>query len=72
MEERELKLYFVMFAIHAEKEWAAHAGYIFAKQEENIQLLLNSTYGQVYIRMVEEIPYKEGTVFYGSRWVSER
>ena len=66
----DLKLYFVLFAIHTEKEWAAHAGYVFAKQEENLAQILDSRYGKVYIRTAEEIPYKEGTIFYGSRWTA--
>lgn len=72
MNDEKLKLYFVLFAIHSEKEWAAHAGYVFAKQEENIKSLLDAVYGEVYIRIVEEVDYKEGTVFYGSRWSTSK
>lgn len=64
----DLKLYFVLFAIHTEKEWAAHAGYIFAKCEENIKQLLDAIYGPVYVRWVNEVQFQEGTILYGSQW----
>ena len=65
----DLKLYFIMFAVHGEKQWAAHAGYIFALDEDDIKGLLSERYGDVNVRVVKQIDVKEGTVLYGERWV---
>lgn len=64
----DLKVFFVVFAIHKEKEWAAHAGYVFANDEGNLQRLLNDAYGEVFLRYVEPIDVKEGTILYGKQW----
>ena len=63
-----LKLYFVMFAVHKDRDFHASAGYIFAKSETDIQKLLENRYGEVRIRSIEEVPVEEGTILYGERW----
>ena len=63
-----LHLYFITFAIRREKEFTAHAGYIFAYDEESLSKLLNEQYGEVRIRSVHKIDIQEGTVLCGERW----
>ena len=64
----DLKLFFVMFAVHGEKEWAAHAGYIFAKKAESVSKLLAKKYGEVRMLALRKVEVEEGTVLYGERW----
>ena len=65
----ELKLYFVLFAIHHNnKEWGASAGYVFARDQHNLENILNRQYGRVNIRSAQEIDISEGLILYGERW----
>ncbi len=67
-EERELNLYFVLFSVHKNKEWTAHAGYIFAYDRDSLQSLLDKKYGSVVVRSAASVTIQEGTVLYGERW----
>lgn len=64
----ELKLYFVLFAVHKAKEWCASAGYIFAKDTASALKNLADRYGEVKLRSIEEVSVEEGTILYGERW----
>lgn len=66
--ENEIDLFFVVFAIHNDKEWSAHAGYIFAENRDEIDELLRAKYGEVNIRHCEKIKVEKGTILYGERW----
>ena len=50
-----LNVYFVAFSRHKGKEWIANAGYIFAKDEESLEALLNKQYGEVRIRSAQKV-----------------
>ena len=64
----ELKLFFVSFAIHKDKEWICNAGYIFAKKPESVSKLLAKKFGEVRMLALRKIDVEEGTVLYGERW----
>lgn len=64
----ELNLYFVLFSVHKEREFEACAGYIFAKDEKDIQKLLDAHYGITLMRMAVKVDITEGKVLYGQRW----
>lgn len=66
----ELKLFFVYFSIHKNREYVNAAGYIFARDKESLKVLLDKAYGEVIVRYAEEVEYYEGKVLYGERWVS--
>lgn len=64
----ELKLFFVSFATHKDKEWICNAGYIFAKNEESVSKLLAKKFGEVRMLALRKIDVEEGTILYGERW----
>lgn len=64
----ELKLYFVTFATHEDKEWICNAGYIFAKKAESVSKLLAKKFGEVRMLALRKVDVEEGTVLYGERW----
>ena len=66
----DLNVYFVVFSKHEGRQWTGHAGYIFAKKEEDIKTLLSKRHGEVNVRSVEQVSIEEGTVLYGERWRS--
>ena len=63
-----INLYFVAFSRHKGKEWVCNSGYIFAKDEESLEALLNKQYGEVRIRSTQKVDIQEGTILYGERW----
>ena len=65
----DLNLYFVLFSVHKDKEWSAHAGYVFAYDRDSLQLLLNRKYGSAVVRSAATVTIEEGTILYGERWV---
>ena len=65
----ELNLYFVLFSVHKDKQYSAHAGYVFARDPSAIQAILYREYGETICRSIEKIEYEEGTILYGQRWV---
>lgn len=67
---KELSLFFVLFSIHEEKQWAAHAGYVFAYDRKTLETLLNKKYGSVVVRSATSVNIQEGTVLYGERWTA--
>lgn len=64
----DLKLYFVTFATHEDKEWICNAGYIFANKPEQVPKLLAKKFGEVRMLALRKIDVEEGTVLYGERW----
>lgn len=64
----DLNLYFIAFSVHKDKEYEARAGYIFAKDEKDIQRLLDAHYGMTFVRMAVKVDITEGKVLYGQRW----
>lgn len=63
-----LNVYSVAFSRHKDKEWFCYDGYIFAKDEESLEALLNKQYGEVRIRYAQKVDIQEGTILYGERW----
>ena len=63
-----LNLYSIAFSRHKGKEWFCYGGYIFAKDEESLEALLNKQYGEVRIRSAQKVDIREGTILYGERW----
>lgn len=64
----ELKLFFVSFAMHKDKEWICNAGYIFAKKAESVSKLLSEKYGEIRMLALRKVEVEEGTILYGERW----
>lgn len=64
----DLNLYFVAFSVHKDKEYVTCAGYIFSKDEKDIQRLLNAHYGMTFVRTAVKVDITEGKVLYGQRW----
>lgn len=67
--KNSLNLYFVVYSKHEGKEWSGYAGYIFAKQKDDIEQLLKiQCNADVTIRSIESVDVQEGTILYGERW----
>ena len=64
----ELNLYFIVFSVREEKEWAGYAGCIFAKNREDIFNLLKEKYDAVLLHSAEQLSIEEGTILYGKKW----
>ena len=70
----ELSLYFIVYSVREEKEWAGYAGYIFAKNRDNIFNLLKEKFektasnGDVLLHSAERLSIEEGTILYGKKW----
>ena len=64
----DLNLYFIAFSVHKDREFEACAGYIFAKDEKDIQKLLDAHYGMTFLRMAVKVDITEGKILYGERW----
>lgn len=60
----EIKLYFVVYSVHSDKnDWYGYSAYVFAENENAAMNYIVKNYKQaVSIRSIEEIPYKEGTI----------
>ena len=63
-----LKVFFVVMAIHRTKEWIGYAGYIFATDQLEAIKFLAAEYGEVNVVSIEEVPVQPGTILYGERW----
>ena len=67
--KNSLNLYFVVYSKHEGKEWSGYAGYIFAKQKDDIEQLLKVQCDtDITIRSIESVDVQEGTILYGERW----
>ena len=67
--KNSLNLYFVVYSKHEGKEWSGYAGYIFAKNKEDIEPLLSiQCNADVTVRSIESLSVQEGTILYGERW----
>ena len=67
----DLKLFFVAFSVHKEREWVAHAGYLFVREGTSIHDILTEKYGEVRMLSMQWVRVTEGTILYGSGWRME-
>ena len=67
--DENLHLYFILFATHKEREFEAHAGYIFARDQLRVVEKLREKYGPLTtVRSCSEVHVEEGTILYGKQW----